>query len=645
MMKSTRHAFVLACSQALLIGAVSAATYHVDSIDGNDARSGLSPAEAWRSLEKINAADVKPGDRVLFRRGGLWRGQLLAKCGDKTARTYYGAYGTGPKPIIQGSVDRSRPEDWYELKPGLWSTRRVTPKVLGAACTREALLDWNVLFMDGAEGRRSRVKDPDGEYLRIVCTKEPPRHAGHNIQCWGPDLTGHKATMLLRFQVRGDFARGMEVMENRPGWAGFSKGGVKIAEKPGKDGWREAEVQFKGMGKTVGPNGLLHMNLGDVLKTGATLDLRPIALEEVELDEKTVIGCDVGNLLLGNESAWGVKKWSPDKLRAELDYWYDPANDVVVVRLDRNPAEAYGKVELCRTMTLVSHGGRHDIDFEAFTLRYTSGFAFSGGGANRITVRNCDMYFIGGGLQFWRDKHTPVRYGNGIEYWSPARDCLVERCRIWQVYDAALTPQQSGSVNGFDNIVFRDNVIWQAEYAFEYWNGVTNSHSYGVVFEHNTCVDSGYCWSHAQRPDPNGAHMMFYGHKSRMKDQAIRNNVFCRSSDRGARYFTPFWKTLLDLDYNLDWEPLNVLSEYHGGPESFRFGSGAEEFRRYQSHTGLEKHSLYAEPVFADPSKRDYRLKPGTPGTGAASDGTDMGARNMPGLDRDQSISDATGGK
>jgi len=630
--------FTVALAAAFLAGSLFSATYHVDSTDGDDARDGLSPAAAWRSLDKVNAADVKPGDRVLFRRGGLWRGRLDARSGSSEARTYYGAYGTGPKPIIQGSLDRSRPEDWYELKPGIWSTRRATPRVKGPVCDREALLRWSAGFMDGSQGSMARVKDPAGAFVRFSCVKEPPAHRGFNVQCWGADLSGCAPTLQLRFQVRGAFPDELNVLENRPPWARRAKGTVKFADRPDKDGWREGTVLFQADGDRIGPTGCLHLYLGEVVRAGQAIDFRPLALDAVEVDERLRIGCDVGNLLLGNESAWGVKKWSLEALGRELDYWYDPTSDAVVVKLDRNPAEAYGKVELCRTMTLVPHGGRHDITFEALTLRYTGGFAFSGGGAANVTVRNCDMYFIGGGLQYWRDKKTPVRYGNGIEYWSPARNCLVERCRIWQVYDAALTPQQSGSVNGFDNIVFRDNVIWQAEYAFEYWNGVTNSHSYGVVFEHNTCVDSGYCWSHAQRPDPNGAHMMFYGHKSQMRDQAIRNNVFCRSSDRGARYFTPFWKTQLDLDYNLDWEPLNTLSEYHGGPESFRFGSGMEEFRRYQSRTGLERHSLYAEPVFVDPLKRDYRLKPGTPGTGAASDGTDMGARNMPGLDRDQSV-------
>ena len=53
-----------------------AANYHVDSQTGDDARDGLSPATAWRTLERASSATFKPGDRVGFRSGGVWSGQL-----------------------------------------------------------------------------------------------------------------------------------------------------------------------------------------------------------------------------------------------------------------------------------------------------------------------------------------------------------------------------------------------------------------------------------------------------------------------------------------------------------------------------------------------------------------------------------------
>ena len=77
--------------------------------------------------------------------------------------------------------------------------------------------------------------------------------------------------------------------------------------------------------------------------------------------------------------------------------------------------------------------------------------------------------------QYWQTaasgRRYPVRFGNGIEFWGHCRNNLVERNRLWQIYDAALTSQTLGSPLPEHDIVWRDNVVWQAEYSFEYWNG------------------------------------------------------------------------------------------------------------------------------------------------------------------------------
>lgn len=50
--------------------------FYVNSADGDDARDGRSAEAAWRSLGRVNAAELKPGDTVRFQRGGRWRGSL-----------------------------------------------------------------------------------------------------------------------------------------------------------------------------------------------------------------------------------------------------------------------------------------------------------------------------------------------------------------------------------------------------------------------------------------------------------------------------------------------------------------------------------------------------------------------------------------
>ncbi|UCE98627.1 MAG: hypothetical protein JSV82_05405, partial [Planctomycetota bacterium] len=58
-------------SFVLLLG-FSSASHAVDyyvSPDGNDNNSGTSPAQAWKTISKVNTVDFDPGDAVYFEGG------------------------------------------------------------------------------------------------------------------------------------------------------------------------------------------------------------------------------------------------------------------------------------------------------------------------------------------------------------------------------------------------------------------------------------------------------------------------------------------------------------------------------------------------------------------------------------------------
>jgi hypothetical protein len=92
--------FLIILSLGLCISSY-AADYYLDSRRGDDSKSGKSEAAAWRSLEKANAADFKPGDRLLLKCGSRFAGGLKLKLkGEAGNPIIIESYGEGPVPFI-----------------------------------------------------------------------------------------------------------------------------------------------------------------------------------------------------------------------------------------------------------------------------------------------------------------------------------------------------------------------------------------------------------------------------------------------------------------------------------------------------------------------------------------------------------------
>ena len=213
-----------------------------------------------------------------------------------------------------------------------------------------------------------------------------------------------------------------------------------------------------------------------------------------------------------------------------------------------------------------------------------------------------------------------MRYGNAIEFWGAAHDHLVEGCRISEVYDAALTNQSRGENIHQENIVYRNNIIWNSEYSFEYWNNPESAVTKNIQFVNNTCVNAGVVWSHAQRPDRNGSHLMFYTNTAATAGFEVKYNIFCNVTDWGCRY-SAGWEVLPDMDYNLWFS--------NGGVMAYWFKDKIEDFASYQQTTGLDRHSIFAEPAFVDLDGGDYRLAPDSPARKIRPDGGPVGAEPL----------------
>jgi len=89
----------------LILAASALATdYYVDASNGNDNNNGLSTSSAWETIHKVNSVTFQPGDRILFKKGGKWHGQITVHgSGTDTNPITFSSYGSGAKPIIDAA--------------------------------------------------------------------------------------------------------------------------------------------------------------------------------------------------------------------------------------------------------------------------------------------------------------------------------------------------------------------------------------------------------------------------------------------------------------------------------------------------------------------------------------------------------------
>lgn len=78
-------------------------SYYVDSAGGSDSNTGSSETQAWKTLDKVNTTVFQPGDRILFKAGGVWTGTLSPQgSGSEGSPIQIDRYSEGAKPLIAG---------------------------------------------------------------------------------------------------------------------------------------------------------------------------------------------------------------------------------------------------------------------------------------------------------------------------------------------------------------------------------------------------------------------------------------------------------------------------------------------------------------------------------------------------------------
>jgi hypothetical protein len=464
-----------------------------------------------------------------------------------------------------------------------------------------------------------------------VCTSQTTHNKRYRLECTSPGRQGNHLQLSvggLRFRdgeyyqftfrarCSHPFApKAIGVMKTDRPWTAYASS-IQHLPEIGAEA-TEYTVDFRAT--TTASDGRITLFLGGSLPAGATFDWQPDKLYRMQCNQPVPLSVDVGNVIFDHGAAVGAKKWKTADLRQDGDYYYDRHHWQVVLRLAANPTSRYRSIELALNRHIIDQGGRGYVTYENLSLRYGAAHGIGGGSTQHITVRDCDIAYIGGGHQFTTSAGKPVRFGNGIEFWDGAHDCLVEGCRLWEIYDAALTDQGSGT-NVQENITYRRNVIWNSEYSFEYWNRDMTSRTRNIHFEHNTCVNAGFGWGHKQRPDPNGRHLMLYDNTADTQAVFVCDNIFCNATDSCLRLHGRDWTAALTMDRNCWFQsrgPIMLWNKELIGPEQFA------AFRRLH---GFDTHSQVADPKFVDVEHSDFRLAPDSPIRAIEPQGLPVGA-------------------
>lgn len=81
------------------------ASYFVSASTGKDSNDGLAKDSPWASLSRVQKATLRAGDKVYFKSGDVFKGQLVIdESGTAAAPIYFTSYGEGELPVIDGAA-------------------------------------------------------------------------------------------------------------------------------------------------------------------------------------------------------------------------------------------------------------------------------------------------------------------------------------------------------------------------------------------------------------------------------------------------------------------------------------------------------------------------------------------------------------
>jgi hypothetical protein len=608
------------CTESTSEDNTNGKTYYIDSTLGNDSSDGITGP--WKTLAKVNSFTFNPSDKILFKRGEVWREQFIPQSGDTTGYITYGAYGEGEKPLFLGSVKKNNTSDWTTLDNNIWRTYAVLDDSPLNTKGNELLINsnfdtdasyWSLHSEEDAIIKEKGWTQESCYNTSAGCVKfniEKSGSKNNYIQFYNSSNITIKSDTLYLLTFHAKASKNFQIkyvslIKQTSPWSTYFSRKISDDLTIGNS-WKTYKVIFKA--NTDATDTRIDFYLGSVVPANTELYFDSISFQELQDSTlfNNIIDVDVANIIFNNEEKTGVKVFSSSELNEQGKFWYSKDKGFVKLYSTSNPASVYSDIELVLKKVAIYMESKSFIIYENLAIKYHN-YGIAGPNNHDIIVRGCDFSYIGGADQY-EDQVNKVRAGNGIEFWGNAHNILVERNKLWEIYDAALTPQYTSSVGTtayFYNMIFRNNIIWNVEYCFEYWNHTTDSLTADIYFENNVCAFSGSGWAHNQRWDSkNGRHLMLYSNPAYTYNFFIRNNIFYESTE------SAIWWTGSDdvsdfiIDQNLYYES--------SGPV-VRIENSEYDFANYVNITGLDTSSLLADPLFVNAANHDFHLQSNSP--------------------------------
>ncbi len=195
--------------------------------------------------------------------------------------------------------------------------------------------------------------------------------------------------------------------------------------------------------------------------------------------------------------------WIPESLSTAIGLTNANAENVkgyLYLRCDEgNPGEVFDNIELSlRRYVIALSEKSSNITVDNLAVKFGGAHGIGGADQTALTVQNCEIAYIGGGIQRYIESentdgtYIAGRYGNGVEVTTACDGYTVKNCWIHDIYDAGVTHQTGDNHTeelSFKDVTYKNNLIENCTYSVEYfaYRGATTN---ADMLLDNICIDS-----------------------------------------------------------------------------------------------------------------------------------------------------------